>query len=200
MRQIILALTAALAMFATAHGWGAEAPAGKNVQQHESARQQLAESMLTDIHQATWISEGSGPGVIYIFFDPNCPYCHQLYLHTRDWIKEGKAQLRWIPVGILTTTSPGRAAALLGADNPLQAFYDNEDHYSHGGGIDEDISTPEIDAKLKANEALLARTRAGAVPLMLFRLKDGEPFLIEGSPPKEKLPIILRNLGSSGAG
>jgi thiol:disulfide interchange protein DsbG len=200
MRQITLVLTAALAIFTAASGWSAEAPTSKAGQARESARQQLAESMLADIHQATWISEGSGPGIVYIFFDPNCPYCHRLYLNTRDWIKQGKARLRWIPVGVLTATSPGKAAALLGADDPLQAFYANEDHYSRGGGIDEDIPTDSVDAKLKANEALLARTRAGAVPLMLFRLKDGAPFLIEGSPPKDKLPIILRNLAGAGPG
>jgi thiol:disulfide interchange protein DsbG len=200
MRQITIALTAALAMFAAGSGWTANTPADKPAQSRAAVQQHLAESLLRDIHQATWISEGSGPGVIYIFFDPNCPYCHRLYLNTRDWIKAGKVRLRWIPVGVLTTTSPGKAAALLGADDPVQAFYDNEDHYSRGGGIDEDIPTPAIAAELKANEALLARTRAGAVPLMLFRLKGSAPFLIQGAPPKEKLPIILRNLENSGAG
>lgn len=196
MRKFIIPLTAVLAMLLTANTWSADAPSTQDRQARAAAWERLAESMLADIHQATWISEGSGPGVIYIFFDPNCPYCHKLYLNTRGWIKEGKAQLRWIPVGILTTTSHGKATALLSAADPLQAFYDNEDHYNRGGGIDEDIPSPEIDAKLEANAALLARTRSGAVPTMLFRATDGTPILIQGSPRKDKLPIILRNLGT----
>jgi len=195
MRQILLTLTTILVMFTAATGWSAGAPAAGASQQRAAARLQLAESMLRDIHQASWISEGKGPGVLYIFFDPNCPYCHQLYLNTRDWVREDKVQLRWIPVGILTTTSPGKAAALLGADDPVQAFHDNEDHYSGGGGIDEDIPTPAVDAKLKANEALLARTRSGSVPTLLFRANDGTPILLLGAPPKDRLPVILRYLG-----
>lgn len=200
MRQIILSLTAVLALFTSISAWSTEPPAGKGDQSRLGPMQRIAESMLTDIDQATWISEGNGPGPIYIFFDANCPYCHQLFVNTRSWIEEGKATLRWIPVGILTATSHGKATAMLTADDPVQAFYDNENHYargSGGGGIDEDVATPETDAKLKANLELLARTRSGAVPLMLFRTKDGAPILIQGSPPKDKLPIILDNLGDA---
>lgn len=201
MHKIIAPLLAVLALFSATATWAAP-PTEAEIQQRISLRQMMAESMLQDIGQATTIDEGSGAGPIYIFFDPNCPYCHQLYLNTRDWVKDGKAQLRWVPVGILTATSRGKATAILGADDPLQAFHANEQHYergSGGGGIDEDIPDPAIDAKLQANLALLARTRSGAVPAMLFRTKDGAPILIQGSPRKDKLPVILENLGDAHA-
>jgi thiol:disulfide interchange protein DsbG len=154
--------------------------------------QKMAASILEDIHQTTWIAEGKGPHVAYVFFDPNCPYCHKLYENTREAVKAGKLQLRWIPVGILLPTSHGKAVAMLGAEDPLKAFYQNEDNYTRGnGGLDEDLGTPEVEKKLSANEALLARTQLGAVPLMLFYTKQGEAVLIQGAPPKEKLPGIL---------
>ena len=103
-------------------------------------------------------------------------------------------ELRWIPVGILATTSPGKAAALLVAKDPLQAFYYNEDHYHNGGGIEEDLATPTIEKQLKANAALLARTGFDGVPVMLFHASDDTPYLIQGSPPPDKLAIILKNL------
>jgi thiol:disulfide interchange protein DsbG len=156
-----------------------------------AAMEKLAGSMLKDIDQTTWISEGKSKHVIYVFFDPNCPFCNRLYENTRGFIKEDKVELRWIPVGILTTTSAGKAAAILGAKNPRHAFYQNEDHYQRGGGIEEDIPSPVTEKKLKANEALLARTGFGAVPLMLFRGNDGTPILVQGSPPKDKLAVIL---------
>lgn len=197
MRPIVLALTAAIGLATVAAHAAPPNPSGK---QQLTAREMAAESILADIDQATSIDEGTGSGVIYIFFDPNCPYCHQLYLNTRDWITQDKAQLRWIPVGILTTTSEGKAIAMLGADDPLQAFYKNEDNYNRGGGIDEDLPTPEISAQLAANENLLRRTRSGAVPAMVFRTKDGAPVLITGSPPKDKLPVVLRYLSGDGPG
>ena len=158
--------------------------------------QQLARSMLTDIDQANWISEGKSSHVVYIFFDPNCPYCHKLYLGTRQWVQQGKLEVRWIPTGTLMTTSHGKAIAMLGADDPLQAFYQNEEHYSRssGGGIDEDLSTPELEKKLQANESLLARTRLGAVPLMLYQNDKGEAMLVQGAPPKDRLTALLKHV------
>ena len=163
--------------------------------QAENPAQKMAASVLADIHQASWIAEGKGPHVAYVFFDPNCPYCHKLYEATRDEVKAGKLQLRWIPVGILLPTSHGKAVAMLGAKDPLKAFYKNEDGYTMGdGGIDEDLGTPEVEKKLSANEALLARTQLGAVPLMLFTSKDGEAVMIQGAPPKDRLAGILSHI------
>lgn len=158
--------------------------------------QQLAAAMLTDIDQASWISEGKSPHVVYIFFDPNCPFCHKLYLSTRAWVQQGKLELRWIPTGILMTTSRGKAIAMLGADDPLQAFYQNEEHYSRssGGGVDEDLTTPELEKKLQANESLLARTGLGAVPLMLYKNDRGEAMLVQGAPPKDRLAALLNHV------
>ena len=117
-----------------------------NAVQKGTRMQQLAESMLMDINKATWIAEGKSPHVVYVFFDPNCPYCHKLFVSARPWVKQGKLELRWIPTGTLMTTSHGKAVAMLGTEDPLKAFYQNEEHYSRssGGGIDEDLSTPDI--------------------------------------------------------
>lgn len=191
MRQLFIGLTMALILLAVGTTWNSNAVAANDGHTSATPMQRLAESMLTDIDQATWVSEGKGPHIMYIFFDPNCPFCHKLYVNTRSWVKDGKVELRWIPVGILAATSAGKAAAILGAKDPLKAFYQNEDHYNRGGGIEEDIASPEIEHKLKANASLLARTGFGAVPLMLFRANDGTPFLVQGSPPKDKLTVIL---------
>lgn len=186
-RKLILALFILLA----GTSWSTITSAASN-----GRIQQLAESMLTDIHQASWIAEGTSPHVAYIFFDPNCPYCHKLFVSTRHWVKQGKVQLRWIPVGILMTTSQGKAVAMLGAEDPLKAFYQNEEHYdrSSGGGVDEDIATPDIERKLSANEKLLARTGFGAVPLMLFRTNKGEAILVQGSPSRDRLANLFEHL------
>lgn len=199
MRQLFTGLAVALTLFSTGTLWSsASAAATNDTHTPRNAREQVLESLFQDIDQATFIAEGKGPHVIYVFFDPNCPYCHKLYLDTRDWIKEGKTELRWIPVGILTATSADKAAAMLDAKDPLQAFYDNEDHYTReagkGGGLEGGIATPAVEKQLQVNEKLLARTGMGAVPAMLFRATDNTPILIQGSPPKDKLAIILQNL------
>ena len=69
----------------------------------------VAKEMMAGIHKATWIEEGKSPHLIYVFFDPNCPYCHQIYKNTRDLVKQNAIQIRWVPVGVLTATSYGKA-------------------------------------------------------------------------------------------
>lgn len=159
---------------------------------HTGPLQQAAGAVLTDIEQTHWIAEGHGPHVVYIFFDPNCPYCHTLYSNSRSFVATGKIQLRWIPVGVLTTTSHGKALAMLGAKDPLQAFYQNENHYTRGnGGLDEDFGTPEVEQRLSANEAQWNRLGLGVVPIMLFYNKAGEPQLIQGAPPSSRLAALF---------
>lgn len=149
------------------------------------------ESLLQDMPKATWIAEGKSPHVVYIFFDPNCPYCQKLFTNLRPWVKDNKLQLRWVPTGTLTTTSKGKAAAILQDKDPLKALHRNEEHYQQGGGIDEDIMSNETEKKLEMNEALLERTPQGFVPAMLYRSRDGAATLIVGSPQKDRLKSLM---------
>lgn len=180
----------ALTILMVATGWSANVVAANPA----PAASNSTEALLKDIEQAGWISEGNGPHVVYVFFDANCPYCHQLYVNTRSWVKQGKLQLRWIPTSTLTTTSKGKAAAMLGAKDPLKAFYQNEDNYSQGGGIEEDLASAEVEKKLASNDALLARTPSGVVPTMLYRAADGTPMLVVGSPPPDKLKAMFSHV------
>ena len=52
----------------------------------EAAR---AAKLLKAIGSAYWIPEGAGPRIVYIFFDPNCPFSHKLYLSTRAEVGKG---------------------------------------------------------------------------------------------------------------
>ncbi|MDD4888145.1 MAG: hypothetical protein PHO64_14725, partial [Thiomonas sp.] len=81
-----------------------------------------AAALMRVIGEAHWVQEGAGPRIVYIFFDPNCPYSHKLYLATRAEVGKAGLQLRWIPVGQLEASSPGKAAAILSAPDPLAAF------------------------------------------------------------------------------
>jgi len=161
----------------------------------EASPVSAAEKTLSNIHLTTSVKEGKSTHVVYIFFDPNCPYCHRLYVNTRDWVKRNAMEFHWIPVGVLTTTSQGKAAAILGAKDPQKAFYQNEDHYMRnddGGGIDEIIATDNIAKILKANVNVLQLSGSNAVPAMLFRANNGQAVMIQGAPPKKRLKQILQ--------
>ena len=164
----------------------------------ENSAELVAGSILSNIGHGTWIVEGRSPHVIYIFFDPNCPYCHQLYEDLRPWVKRNRVQLRWLPVGVLTATSRGKAAAILGAKNRLAAFRLNERGFSRAAGFgripEEPLPKPAILKDLRANEALLQRTGQESVPAMVFRLRDGTPIVVQGAPPPRVLKTIVDQL------
>lgn len=176
--------------------------AGTQAAEHESSksalspREQLAEKLLLGVERhATWIGEGKGNHIVYVFFDPNCPYCQKLFMNLRPYVEKGGFQARWIPVGILMASSHGKAAALLDAKDPLQALRHNEEHYVRGdgfGGIEEELMPSDKTEKaLDTNAQLLSMSGAPGVPLMLFRTKEGPVVFISGGPPEDKLKEIL---------
>jgi thiol:disulfide interchange protein DsbG len=163
------------------------------------ARQKVAASMLADINQATWIRDGKSAHVIYVFFDPNCPYCHKVYEMLRPHVQRGDVELRWVVVGKLMATSIGKAATILEAKDPTEALYRNERGFSQEtgsfGGIEEEPAPREDTLRrLNANLALLNRTGFDAVPALLFRTKDGRTDIIRGAPPAVFLEKLLKDL------
>jgi thiol:disulfide interchange protein DsbG len=161
-------------------------------------QQQMAATILERIREATWIAEGKGPHVLYVFFDPNCPYCNQVFQDLRPWVTRGEVEVRWIPVGILMETSRGKAAALLEAKDPRAALYTNENQFSRqhgfGGVTEEPLPQDTTIKKLEANARLLSVTPDNAVPSLVFHDKAGVAMIVRGAPPKAQLEAIVRQL------
>jgi thiol:disulfide interchange protein DsbG len=89
-----------------------------------AAAQPLGAADWKRLEEGGWLADGkpTAARVVYVFTDPNCPYCAKLWADARPWVDSGKVQLRHIIVGILTPTSPAKAAALLSAKNPSEAL------------------------------------------------------------------------------
>lgn len=175
------------------------AEAADNPQSRADARQQVAASMLSNIKQATWVRDGKSAHVIYVFFDPNCPYCHRVYENLRPAVERGEVELRWIPIGTLMTTSLGKAAAILEAKNPTDAFYQNETGYSRetgsfGGIAEEPLPRAKTLQSLDRNLQLLQRSGNQGVPALLFRTMDGTANLIVGAPPAAFLEKLVKEI------
>lgn len=139
---------------------------------------------LAAISKATWVAQGQGNKIIYVFFDPNCAYCPILYKNLQPLITPHALQLRWIPVAILDATSLGKAAAILQAKDPKAALDFNEAHYNtqaYTGSIAEEIPSSVTEARLRSNAALLEQVGIPVVPTMLFHAKSGEAMIIQGA-------------------
>lgn len=143
--------------------------------------------LLSDSH---WIQDGDedAPRVIYTFTDPNCSYCHQLWQDVRPWVEAGSVQLRHIMVGILAPDSPGKAAALLGANDPARSLH------AHKSGEQEIVASAqprEIEEQVYANNQLFEELGLYATPTSAFQREAENGSIridrIQGMPSDERL-------------
>lgn len=148
------------------------------------------------LEQSDWIAEGAEDPktIIYEFTDPNCPYCHLMWLANQPYMGVG-LQVRHILVGIVTPSSKYRAAAILEADDPGAAFHKNEQDYrmdvpeDKAGGIEPlKDPKPETLAKLKANAALMRKLGVSGTPGIFYKDADGKVHMAGGLPKLSKLP------------
>lgn len=150
----------------------------------------LSDGLWGRLANSHWIGEGNPDAkrILYVVTDPNCPYCSRLWRDTQPWVRAGTVQVRNIVVGILTPTSYGKAAALLAASNPEQAFHDHqaaqfEVNKSNAPGRMKSLNgsgiTPltSVDSKLKqklaANQQLMADLGVNATPALFWKDDEG---------------------------
>lgn len=153
-------------------------------------RQQNAWPQLTASH---WIADGkqSAPRTIYVFTDPNCPYCHKFYEDARPWVNAGKVQLRQVVVGVLRPSSPGKAAALLAAKDPSAAYHDHEKHYQTGGIKPMKAVPSALQDKVIANNTLMSELGIRGTPGIVYKDENGKIQIHQGAPHGKTLEAIM---------
>ena len=107
--------------------------------------------------------------VVYVYFDPACPHCAQLWNATQP-LKD-KLRIVWVPVGFLRSTSAGQGATILAAADPSAAMTRNEASIlERGQGIPIDPQLPDgLLDQVKANTVILEKMGAQSVPYIVFK-------------------------------
>ncbi|QXI21244.1 thiol:disulfide interchange protein DsbG [Pseudomonas iranensis] len=153
----------------------------------------MSKEVWAKFEASNWIQDGNkdAPRTVYLFSDPNCPYCNMFWEQARPWVKAGKVQLRHIMVGIILEDSPGKSAALLAAKDPAKAL---EDHEKAGKGSAlkamKDIPVA-VQTKLAANMQLMEDLELQATPAIFYMDDKGELQQQQGAPSPDKLVKIL---------
>lgn len=157
----------------------------------------IAAGSMRALQQSRWIRQGSSHPhhVIYVFMDANCPYCHTLWVELQPYYRAG-LQVRNILIGVISASSPGKAAAIFNAPNPAQALRANELHWGGGpdrrGGI-RPIAHPSA-ADLRTLEGNLELMRAFGIngtPGLVFADAQGKVYVIGGLPAQRDLARII---------
>lgn len=152
-----------------------------------------AEKMWQRLADSAWVAEGSAdaPRTLYVFSDPNCPYCHVFWRRIQPWIKAGRVQVRYVMVGVIARSSPHKAAAILTASKPARALQSNH-HSFRQGGIDPMDSIPaDVRSKLIANARLMRAFGLRGTPGIVYRGQQGLLKRWRGVPVKAEISRLL---------
>lgn len=127
---------------------------------------------------------------IYVIMDPNCIYCHMLWIALKPYETAG-LQIRWIPVGFLHQDSAAKAAAILkGGEAALTQCQEHFDSKSESGGIAGIAITPALQAKLESNLKLMREANIQGTPGIFYKDSAGKVLRQEGMPSMSQLPAI----------
>jgi thiol:disulfide interchange protein DsbG len=153
----------------------------------------MSKRIWAQLEKSHWVADGSAaaPRVVYAFSDANCPYCHRFWQAARRWVQSGKVQLRHILVGVIREDSANKAAAILTAASPSEAFTLNEQRHAQGGIQGIAVVPEEIRARLDANERLMLELGFQGTPGILFRDEAGLVQTRSGMPAPEDMEAVL---------
>ena len=167
----------------------------------------VAYKQLTTTH---WFADGqdSAPHKMYVLIDPNCIYCHLLFKELRPLIDAGQLQVRWVPVGLIKPSSPGKAAALLHAGSDagsvtlLKQDEANFNKQQEEGGITPlqqgkgGMSVNMAFSRVQANNAFFKQYLQGT-PAIFYKDEQGQARLIPSYVDQAQLKKLLPKVSKS---
>lgn len=151
-------------------------------------RSQLQNGMWPKLEKAHWIGDGAADAaqVVYMFSDPNCPFCRAFWKSSRPWVVAGKVQIRHILVAILKPSSAPKAAAILAASDPAAALDRFEKAYSHGDTEPVQTIPDDVAFTLHDNVDLMTSLGFSVTPTIVYRDTDGRTHAMQGMPRQGK--------------
>lgn len=131
-----------------------------------------------------WIAEGDTKAahIVYVFTDPNCPFCARFWEAAQPYLARGGVQLRHIMVGILRESSADKAATVLAARNrdearQLLAYSMEHTDMPTSGNI-----PSEAQQQVLQNNVFMQQHSIFGTPTVVFKDPDGAVQLAQGLP------------------
>lgn len=113
--------------------------------------------------------QGTAGPILTAIVDLNCSHCNTFFADAQPLIARGELRVRYVLAGFLTPTSGPKAAAVLGAADPVAALKKAEADFARQGqkGLAPAFEA-RLEAVVKANNALLTSTGEPATPYLLY--------------------------------
>jgi|SRR5581483_9023066 len=151
-----------------------------------------ATGLMQRLDRAHWISAGakSPDRVVYVFSDPNCPYCNDLWKALRT-ARAPDVQLRYLLVAVISADSRGKDAAILESADPAATLERNELNFDKGGVAPKSKWQPATAEAISANEALMAALHIYGTPGLVYANGQNQVRVFAGMPDPEQLRAIV---------
>jgi thiol:disulfide interchange protein DsbG len=130
--------------------------------------------------------------VLYVFVDPNCPFCHFTWMALQPYEKAG-LQVRWIPVAMLGPTSMPKAIEVMAAKDKTAAFRKMEENQGKSWApspSSSESSNQAVAAQIRANGELMERFGIAGTPGVVWKDRQGKVNVKGGMPRLSELAAI----------
>lgn len=155
-----------------------------NTQIETHMKKAILDDVWKTLEGSTWIQDGKSdaPRIVYVFSDPNCPYCHKFWQEARPWVESGKVQLRHIQVGVIRDESRAQVATLLMSKNPTAVFNDININRGKNRLKPAENIPLEIAEKIDFNQSLMGKYGFFSTPSIAWRDSTGNFRSAQGMP------------------
>lgn len=155
----------------------------------------LSPGITARLSRAGWVPVGStAPArVIYVFTDPECPYCNVLW-NDLQHADLSAVQVRHLVVAVVTPQSRDAAAAILEASDPARALAAHERQYRKQAVAPHPMRNSATRETLAVNASLMDSLGIYATPAIVYDDEDGRVSVFSGVPSAAQLQKILRPL------
>ena len=144
------------------------------------------------LEQAHWISAGpkSSSRIVYIFTDPNCPYCNDLWKSMKTALPP-EVQVRYLLVAVIDDDSRAKDGAILKSPDPAAALEQHERNFARGGIAPAAALDRPTAETIAANEQLMEALHIVGTPGLVYRDDHGAVKVFSGMPSAEQLGAIM---------
>ena len=138
---------------------------------------------------------GMSQSTLYVFIDPNCPVCADLWKKQFNGKSFHELPAIWIPISHMGNGSLGKAAALLrsGRKEDMQLNFMKFNRGKRQGGLPGVTPTAEESAALAKAKSLWLEL-GGATPMFVYRTRQGEERLFLGLPHEPRFTELVASM------
>ncbi len=148
--------------------------------------------LFNRLEHAQWISAGpkSSSRIVYVFTDPNCPYCNELWKAMKT-ARAPEVQVRYLLVAVIDEDSRAKDAAILQSPDPAAALEQHERNFDRGGIAPQATLHSSTTATVSNNEQLMAALHIVGTPGLVYKDEHGAIKVFSGMPNAQQLKSIV---------